>query len=177
MSGKKILAALLAMILLLSMAFCLASCKDETPEESKDGETEQKELGTYAVTYKDTAIELGKDARAVLKALGEPTAKQFVAACGEGAGDQWRYTYSSLYLFTVKNGEAETVDAIALRDDIATTGKGITVGSAEAEITAAYGEPTAKQGNKLRYTKDTYTMEFQLNDAGTVTAVELRVES
>lgn len=177
MSGKKILAVLLSMMLLLSMAFCLASCKDETPEEPKDGETEQKELGMYTVKYKDTVIELGKDATAVLKALGEPTAKQFVASCGEGAGDQWRYTYSSIYLFTVKDGEAETVDAIALRDDIAETGKGIAVGSTEDEIKAAYGEPTATQGNKLRYTDGNKTLEFQLSDAGTVTSVELRVES
>ena len=175
MNARRIMTRLLAMLLLLTLILCVSACKEE-PEDPKNDDT-TKELGMYTVKYQDTVIELGKDASSVLTALGEPTNKQFVASCGEGAGDQWRYTYTSIYIFTVKTDAGETVDAIALRDDIATTGKGITVGSTEAEITAAYGEPTAKQGTKLRYTKDSNTLEFQLNDAGTVTAVELRIES
>lgn len=176
MNAKRILSSLVAMMLLLSLALCASACKEKS-DTNKDDDKPAESLGTYTVKYQDTVIELGKDASSVIKALGEPTNKQFVASCGEGAGDQWRYTYSSIYLFTVKDGETETVDAIALRDDIAETGKGVSIGSTEEEIVAAYGEPTAKQGNKCRYTKDKYTMEFQFGDAGTVTSVELRVES
>ena len=175
MKAKRIGTILLAMALLLSLLICVIACDDTSnvPAEEDKPET----YGTYTVKYRDTVIELGKEASSVLESLGEPSAKQFVASCGEGAGDQWRYTYSSLYLFTVKTDAGEIVDAVALRDDIAKTGKGLTVGSTESEITAAYGEPTAKQGSKVRYTTDTYTMEFVLDDAGTVKTVEMRVES
>jgi len=175
MNTKRMMTRLSAMLLLLALAFCITACKEDT-DPSKD-EMPSESLGMYTVKYQDTAIELGKDATAVLTALGEPSNKQYVASCGEGAGDQWRYTYSSIYLFTVKTDAGETVDAVALRDDIAKTGKGITVGSTEAEMIAAYGDPTAKQGNKCRYTKDSYTMEFVLDDTGTVKSVELRVEN
>ena len=43
-------------------------------------------------------------------------------------------------------------------------------------MTGAYGEPT-KQGNKRRYTEGNYTLEFLVDDAGVVTAAELRVEN
>ena len=174
MNRKRIASIFSATLLLLSMLLCAVACQqDPADDPQKDGE----DLGTYTVQYQGTVITLGKDASAVLKALGEPTAKQFVASCGDGAGDQWRYTYSSIYLFTVKTDEGETVDAIALRDDIAKTGKGITVGSTEAEMTAAYGEPTAKQENNYRYINGNQTMEFQMNDAGVIAMVEMRIES
>lgn len=171
---KRSFIVFITLLLLLSCAVCATACGNKADPAEDNGD--KTEIGTYTVKYQGTVIELGKDATGVLTALGEPSAKQFVASCGEGAGDQWRYTYASIYLFTVKTDEGEIVDAVALRDDIAKTGKGITVGSTEAEITAAYGEPTAKQGNKLRYTKDNHTMEFVLDDADMVKLVEIRVE-
>ena len=177
MTIKRIGVCLLSIILLLSMLLCTVACDEKTPDEPNDTDNpSETELGTYTVRYNGTVIELGKDATAILKKLGEPTSKQFVASCGEGAGDQWQYTYSSIVLFTVKNGESETVDAVALRDDLAKTGKGITVGSTEAEVIAAYGEPTV-QGQKRRYTEGSYTLELQLNDDGTVRAIEMRIDS
>ena len=84
---KRIGAGLLAMLLLLSMLLCAVACEDATNDEPKDDENTET-LGVYTVCYQDAVIELGKDASSVLKALGEPTSKQFVASCGEGAGDQ-----------------------------------------------------------------------------------------
>lgn len=174
MNWKRIAATLLATILLLSTLLCAVACRQDLADDPQKG---GDDLGMYTVQYQGTAITLGRDASPVLKALGEPSNKQFVASCGDGAGDQWRYTYSSIYLFTVKTDEGETVDAIALRDDIAKTGKGITVGSTEAEMTAAYGEPTAKQGNKCRYTDGNKTLECLLDDAGIIQSLEMRTEN
>ena len=179
MKIKKIVMSLLALGLLLSILLCTAC--EKKPEASDDSDTNKDtpttQASIFTVSYKGTTIELGKDASAVRKALGDPTSEpKRVASCGDGAGEQWQYTYSSIVLFTVKNGESETVDAIVLRDDIAKTGKGITVGSTEAEMTEAYGEPNAN-GQKRTYTKGSYTLEFQVNDTGVITHVELRVES
>ena len=176
MKMKKLATCLLAMVLMLSMLLCFAACEEKPEEPAADDDTPTTETSIFTVSYQNTTLELGKDAGAVLKKLGDPSSDpKHVASCGEGMGEQWQYTYPSIVFFTVKNGENETIDAVALRDDIAKTGKGITIGSTESEMTEAYGEPT-KQGNKCRYQKDSYTLEFVLDDAGIVTAVEIRVE-
>ena len=176
MKIRKIAASLLALILIFSMLLCFAACEEKPEEPSSDDDAPATEASIFTVSYKNTNLELGKDAGAILKKLGEPSSEpKHVASCGEDMGEQWQYTYPSIVLFTVKNGEKETIDAVALRDDLAKTGKGITIGSTEAEMTAAYGTPT-KQGNKCRYQKNSYTLEFQLDDAGIVTAVEIRTE-
>ena len=173
MKLKKILASLLVMVLML----CFVSCAEKPEEPSVNDDKPSAETSIFAISYKNTTLELGKDAKAVLKKLGDPSSEpKHVVSCGEGMGEQWQYTYPSIVLFTVKNGESETIDAIALRDDLAKTGKGITIGSTEAEMTAAYGEPT-KQGNKCRYTEGSHTLELQFNDDGTVRAIEMRIES
>ncbi len=178
MKIKKIAAGILVLLLMLSTFLYLAACEEKPKEPSvEDDKPSAAETSIFTVSYKNTTLELGKDAKAALKKLGDPSSDpKHVASCGEGAGEQWQYTYPSIVLFTVKDGESETIDAVALRDDIAKTGKGITIGSTEAEMTAAYGEPV-KQGNKCRYTKDGYTLEFMLDDAGAVKTVEMRVES
>lgn len=177
MKIKKLATCLLALALMLSMLLCFVACAEKPEEPSADDDKPTTETSIFTVSYKNTTLELGKEAGGVLKKLGDPISEpKHVVSCGEGMGEQWQYTYSSIVLFTVKDGENETIDAVALRDDIAKTGKGITIGSTEAEMTAAYGEPT-KQGNKCRYQKDSYTLEFLLDDAGVVKAVEMRVES
>ena len=170
MNFKRFGASLLCMILLLSTLLCAVACSDKKTEPTEE------QHSIFTVSYNGTTIELGKDASGVLKALGEPTSKQFVASCGESAGDQWQYTYTSIYLFTLKAGDKEIVDAVVLRDDIGKTNKGISVGSTETEMIAAYGEPV-RQGQKCRYTEGSYTLEFQLDDAGCVKMVEIRTES
>ena len=96
-----------ALLLILVMALCLFGCEGEKEQAGK--EDGGKASSIFAVTYRGTTIELGKDAKGVLEALGEPTSKAKVASCGDGAGDQWQYVYSSIYLFTVKNAFKKSV--------------------------------------------------------------------
>ncbi len=176
MNFKRIALSLLCILLLVTTLLCTVACEEKPTEPSGDDEPAKVERSIFTVRYNGATIELGKDASSVLKKLGEPSTKQFVASCGEGAGDQWQYMYPSIVLFTVKSGERETVDAVVLRDDIAKTDKNITIGSTEAEMITAYGEPT-KQGQKCRYTEGNRTLEFQLDDTGCVKSVEIRTES
>ncbi len=176
MNFKRIALCFLCVILLITTLLCAVACEEKPTEPSEDDGSTKVTNSIFTVQYNGATIELGKDASSVLKKLGEPTSKQFVASCGESAGDQWQYTYASIVLFTLKNGDKEIVDAVVLRDDIAKTNKNITVGSTEAEMIAAYGEPT-RQGQKCRYTEESHTLEFQLDDAGCVKAVEIRTES
>ena len=176
MNVKRFGIKMMSVLLLLSMLLCVTACAEKKTEPSKDDEPTKTEHSIFTVEYNCAMIELGKDASTVLKKLGEPTSKQFVASCGESAGDQWQYIYSSIVLFTLKTDDKEIVDAVALRDDIGKTNKGITIGSTEAEMIAAYGEPT-RQGQKCRYIEGSHTLEFQLDDAGYVKSVEIRAES
>ena len=176
MNFKRIALSLLCVFLLLTMILCTVACDQKPSEPSDDEDVSADTNSIFTVRYNGAVIELGKDASAILKKLGEPSSKQFVASCGEGAGDQWQYMYPSIVLFTVKNGEQEIVDAVVLRDDIAKTHKNITVGATEAEMIAAYGDPI-KQGQKCRYTEGKNTLEFGLDDTGCVKTVEIRTES
>ena len=163
--------------MILSALLCFCACAEKPEEPTEDDKTPAAETSIFAISYKNTVLELGKDASGVLKKLGDPSSEpKHVASCGENMGEQWQYTYPSIVVFTLKNGDKETIDAVALRDDIAETSKGITVGSTEAEMIEAYGEPT-RQGNKCLYQKDSYTLEIRLDDAGVIAALEIRAES
>lgn len=163
---------LLAMLLCFSM-LALAACNSSDTESD---ENDTKDDSVFAVRYRGIEIALGKDASAILSSLGEPDASQKVMSCGDAAGDQWQYRYASIVLFTLKTADSEIVDAIVLRDDVATTAKGISIGATEAEMKEAYGEPTAN-GQKRLYTEGKYTLEFLIDENGKVSAAEMRTDS
>lgn len=175
MKLQEMLKNMVAALLLAAVAVSAAACS-EPPAESETDDTKTGTDSIFAVEYRDVTIELGEDAETVLDQLGEPKSKQFVASCGEGAGDQWMYDFGSVILYTVKADDEETVDAVVLRDDSAETVDGITIGSTEADMEKAYGEPT-ENGQKRRYTKKSNTLEFQVDENEKIVAVELRVES
>lgn len=163
---------LLALLLCLSMLLLVACNSSDTDPDEDDAKSE----AVYAVRYRDVEIALGKDATPVLKALGDADASQKVMSCGDAAGDQWQYRYASIVLFTLKTADSEIVDAVVLRDDVAATAKGISIGSTEAEMKEAYGEPTVN-GQKRLYTEGKYTLEFMIGEDGKISAAEMRTDS
>ena len=171
MNWKSVLRTILCVLLLATVLATLGACSSAPAGE------EQSESNTiFAVEYHDAVIELGTDADPVLKKLGEPKDKQFVASCGDNVGDQWKYDFGSVFVYTVKGEKSETVDAIVLRDDSAETVSGISIGSTVAEMTEKYGEAKV-DGTKRRYQKDGKTLEFLLDENEKIIGAELRVES
>ena len=189
---KKIAKFLLVIALALVLIFGAVDCDkgDENQNDSgdnnvvenddnkeKEKETEKKDAGVFAVRYKGTNIELGSNASPILEKLGEPLSSNFVASCGEGAGDQWVYAYSSIFVYTVKDGEEEIIDAIKLRDDIADTSKAVRIGTTKTNVKTIYGSKLVEKENRLLYSEGFYVIEFSIDSNDKVTGIELRTEA
>ena len=186
---KKIVKILLALTLVFMLAFCSLACHkdDENNNDAKDNnvvendkdkgnETEKKGVGIFAVRHKGINIELGSKAKPVLDKLGEPLSSNFVASCGEGAGDQWVYAYSSIFVYTVKANDEEIIDGLKLRDDTVDTSKDIRIGATKTSVENAYGDNLIEKENRLLYQENFYVIEFSIDSNDKVNGIELRTE-
>ena len=165
---KKLAKILLVLTLALLLIFSAVACDKENENEN--------EKSVFTVRYNGVNIELGSKAGAVLDKLGAPLSSNFVASCGEGAGDQWVYVYSSMHIYTVKDGEDEIIDGITLRDDIADTSKSIRIGATKTSVKNAYGDKLVEEENRLLYSEGFYVIEFLIDSNDKVTGIELRTE-
>lgn len=188
--AKILLAFTLALLLIFGAVACNKSGEnnndtnendveenDNGKDNEKEKETEKTDVGVFAVRYKGTNIELGSKAQTVLNKLGAPLSSNFVASCGEGAGDQWVYAYSSIFVYTVKDGEEEIIDGIKLRDDIADTSMAIRIGATKTSVKNAYGTKLVEKENRLLYTEGFHVIEFSIDSNDKVTGIELRTEA
>ena len=162
------------------LIFGAVACNDDdakNDEQNKEQNEENTSTGIFSVRAQGINIELEKNADKVLEKLGEPLSSNYVASCGEGAGEQWVYAYSSVFVYTVKNGDTETIDAIKLRDDTAATSKSIRIGSDKADVLSAYGDKLEDKENRLLYKEGAKVIEFTVAENGKVDGIELRVET
>lgn len=171
---KRFLRIALALLLCLSALICCIACSEESVDAEKDGEEASATI--FAVKYNNITVALGKNADPVLEKLGEPLSSEFVASCGEGAGDQYVYSYSALFIYTVKNGDSEIIDAVKLRDDTASTTKNIRIGSTEDQLKDAYGSKLAEKNGRYICADGEYTIEITL-EGGAVNGIEMRTET
>ena len=75
-----------------------------------------------------------------------------------------RYNYPSVILYTLISGNQETVDQITLRDDTVSTPAGIRIGSTEAAVLSAYGEPAVRDDSSVQYISGNLTLKFRLSE-------------
>ena len=165
---------LLSVLLVVLMIFGTVACNGN---EAETTEAEKSEVSVYTVKCNGINIELGKNAEDVLEELGEPQSSNYVASCGENMGEQWVYSYSSLLVYTLKDGDKEIIDAVKLRDDTGATTKGIRLGKERSDVIDAYGDKYTEDNGRLLYTNGTYVIEFSLDDTQKVSGIEMRTES
>ena len=169
MNFKKFLCMMIMLTCCIAVVAGLCSCKDD----ADNGDNKQGSAGNpFYVVYKDVKIELDKKAEDVLKKLGEAKYEDDLGDCG-GIGVQTKYTYDDISVNTLKEKDGEVIHKISFINDIVSTPKGISIGSAESEVRAAYGEPTSAANGKLIYKSGDLELEFTIKD-GTVGAVNYR---
>ena len=173
---KKYAKIFLLLALSALLIFSAVACAKTDDNNTKDDANETK-AGIFSVRVNGTDIELGKDAEPLLDKLGAPLSSDHVASCGEGMGEQWVYAYSSVFVYTVKNGGDETIDALKLRDDTVATSKSIRIGSDKADVISAYGDKLDDKENRLLYKEDSNVMEITIDESGKVNGIELRIET
>ena len=160
---KKILAAIVCIAICFGCVALLSACNGEKmPEEGKSG--------IYYIEYNGVRIELGKDAKTVIDALGKPKSEKELGDCG-GLGAQIKYSYNDIDVYSLKNDDGETIDQISFTSDIAQTPKGIYIGADATSVTEAYGQPTEKKDGDSRYISGNFVLKFKFED-GIVSAIE-----
>ena len=129
---KKIIAMLLAAAMLL----CFAACDPTTTENP--GESKEPVQDSFTFTYKGTKIALHAPAANVIAALGEPLEYSESTSCAFDGLDK-SYKYGSFYLETYPIGDKDYIYGWWFVDDLVETDEGICIGSAKADVDAAYG--------------------------------------
>ena len=126
---------------------------------------------TLHLTYRGQDICVGMEMDVLLPLLGEDYIVDVAQSCA-GIGQDVVYTYPSLrlYAFAPVDGVAYVTSATYTDDGVDFCG--IRIGSAVADVTAALGEPTEQNEQRVVYRDQTATLTFTLRD-GYVSAIVL----
>ena len=167
---------LFCLALALALALGLAACggKDDggkTPGDAAQSQQPgQPAVSTYVFRSGESTVAIDQDMAEVLAALGEPKEYFEAESCAFEGLDK-TYTYSGFVITTRPEGEKDFVNSIALTDDSVTTPEGLYIGSAAADVTAAYGECAGATNTFLPYTKGNTSLNFVLS-GGKVISIE-----
>lgn len=150
---KRLLFALLAVLTLLPLTAC-----------GKSGD------GDWKFTANGVTLTVGETCSDVLKTLSSSCSKNTPSAsCWEKTGEDVVYEYRSLG-FRLKtyrkeeNDPNELLRGIEFLSDTAKTPEGITIGSTEDAVRAAYGTPTKEDGDMLSYVKGKTELQLTVRD-------------
>ncbi len=163
------------MILLLAVILLFTGCgsKKEVIQEKEAAASTAKESTEASKTttegfsfqYNEVTIPMNVDVAPIIEALGESNDYFEAASCAFQGLDKIYY-YSGFELGTYPNGDKDYVSYVTLLDDSVTTDKGVYVGSALEEVTAAYGSEYTVEGSSYVYrlgeTKLTFIVEEEV---------------
>ncbi len=159
---------LIAMLLAVAMLLCFAACQPaETPDTPDNQEPAQD---SFTFTYKGTKIALNAPAEAVVAALGEPLEYSESTSCAFDGLDK-QYKYDSFYLETYPLNGKDYVYGWWFVDDLVETEEGICIGSAHADVEAAYGAENYNGSNAFQVKKGSGSLTIILEE-GVVTSIQ-----
>ena len=153
---KRLQALFPALLLILSLAACgggQSSPTDSQDQGSNAGIPSPKAGSELVFTYKDCPLPMNAEFGPLLDYLGEPDSYFEAASCAFDGLDK-TYTYGGVEIITYPDESKEDVDYISsvrLLDNSVSTPEGVTIGSSEAEVTAAYGEDREEYGQQVEY--------------------------
>ena len=129
---KKKMAALLALVMVLSLVLC--SCGGGG--ESNNGGNNTGSLDYY-FQVKDVKVEMKADAEAVLKALGSYKSSYEAPSCAFDGMDKI-YSYGGYDILTYTADGKDFISGVVLRDDTVETPEGIAIGSKLEDVKKKY---------------------------------------
>ena len=155
---KKHITSIFALSLVLLLCICAFAGCDKNGDDGNGGNS-----SAFGVTANGKSFSLGDDVSALTDAMGEPSGIAEAGSCGD-QGTLKKYTYSSMSVLVLENDKGATIDYISLSDDLVTTDKGIRIGASKADVTAAYGEPSADNGTNIQYVSDEFAIKFGIEN-------------
>ncbi|MDO4261508.1 MAG: hypothetical protein Q4C82_05475 [Eubacteriales bacterium] len=135
------------------------------------GREQADDSGGYAFDYEGLSIRVDEPMADVLAALGEPDKYYEAASCAFDGLDKM-YTYGSFEIDTYPDGGTDYISAVILKDDLVSTAEGASIGDAQEDVTAIYGEGREESGMTV-YEKDGMKLCFLFQD-GAAVSVEYR---
>lgn len=184
---KKILAMMLAAMLVLSLAACDdAQSGNQTTGGKPDDSTTAAPVQTTAPTQETTApqenevysftfegVELIPGAPFDPNALPEAASVYEVPSCAIEGTDNV-YNYETLEVTAFNDGTGETIYSIYIIDANTATPEGLYLGDDAARVTELYGSDRSENGNEIVYQQgDTMLVLIMEND--TVISIEYRL--
>jgi hypothetical protein len=153
-------------VILLMVVLILPGCKFEGNEQrdsSKAAENKQLE-GDYKYTTNDgITINLDQDVTEVLDSLGKPMETFEAPSCAFNGVDK-TFLYGSYQIVTYPIDNEDHISTIDLLDDTVITEEGISLGSTQEEVVAAYGEDYSENNGFYTYTSDKSQLTFATED-------------
>lgn len=132
---KKFLMLILSTVMLLSFSAC---GEDKTSVDTKKDPVKDTNVVSHSFSYKDTKIEMGAEADAVLPKLGEPKSVSEQLSCAFDGMDK-TYYFGSFYVTTYPDKDKEFFYNAWFVDDSVTTEEGVYIGASKADVEKAYG--------------------------------------
>lgn len=183
---KKLIAILLAMMLVLSLAACgaeeepnadlvitRAAEEDVAAEVQPEAEAEEPVVADGVFSFTASGVELIPGEAFDAAALGEAASVYTVPSCAIEGTDNV-YNYETFEVTAYDDGTGEVVYSIYFLDPNLTTTEGLALGDDAAKVVELYGEDFAEEGASYVYTRTNTQLHviFQ-NDA--VTSIEYRL--
>lgn len=176
---KKNAILILALIAAMLLCACSGGGNETTTTQPTQSQTQPQQQGPakdpvgYTFTYEGVQFGVGMDGAEVFKALGDPKDRAVTESCAFG-GNDIVYDYRSVKISANDEEGYEKIYCIELVDDMAQTEKGIKVGSTDAQVTEAYGEPATTNAGGVIYTKDGMELRILMKD-GKVTNIQYMI--
>ena len=165
---KKLIAILLAVALVL----CFAACQTtENPGGQNDNNVPVQD--SFSFTYKGTKIALHAPSADVIAALGEAKTYSESTSCAFEGLDK-SYGYGSFYLETYPIGDKDYVYGWYFVDDMVENDEGICIGSAQADVEAAYGAENFNGTNAYTVRKGSGVLTVILEN-GVVSSIQYAI--
>ena len=182
---KKLIAILLAMMLVLSLAACGAeeeSNEDlvitrapeaEATEAPAEGGEEAPAVDEGMFTFVFDGVELIPGAAFDPAALCEAASVYEVPSCAIEGTDNV-YNYETFEITAYDDGTGEVIYSIYFLDPSLTTTEGLALGDDAAKVTELYGENYVEEGTAYVYTR-TDSQLFVIVENGSVVSIEYRM--
>lgn len=156
---KRTLISMLLLVLLFTLAACGGSENRPSPQfpdaavptENSDAAAPTPVADSkYVLTYRDCPLPMNAEFAPLLDFLGEPDSYFEAASCAFDGLDK-TYTYAGVEIVTYPDEGRDYISSVRILDGSVSTSEGITIGSTQEEVTAAYGEDFQELGTQYVY--------------------------
>lgn len=173
---KKLISILLAVVIVLCFAGCTVTDNPKVTESKGQNGGNEPVQDSFSCTYNGVTIALHAPAADILAGLGEADSYSESTSCAFEGLDKI-YTYGSLNLQTYPIGDKDYIYGWWFEDDVdedAQTPEGIRIGSAQADVDAAYGTENFDGDNTYTLTKGSGKLTIILKD-GAVKSIQYAI--